>query len=132
MRPFNRYLAAWSALLLAIATALGAYASHGLPGALPPDALRVFETGVDYQFFHALGLLALAVLTQRIEESLALRAATLAVAVGVVLFCGGVYASSLGGPELVARAAPVGGTLLIVGWLAIGAVLVAAGGRTGD
>ena len=131
MPAFNRYLAAYAAVLLAIATGLGAYASHGLAGVVAADSLRTLEIGIDYQFFHALGLLVLAVLTNRAEESLALRAATLAIAVGVVVFCGGMYASGLGGPRVIAHAAPFGGTLLIIGWLAVGTILIATGRRPG-
>jgi uncharacterized membrane protein YgdD (TMEM256/DUF423 family) len=126
----SRYLAAYAAVLLAGATALGAYASHALAGSLQVDALHSFETAVVFQSIHALGLLALAALTMRLDGSTTLRAGALAVAVGVVLFCGGVYASSLGGPALIARVAPFGGTLLIMGWLAVGGALVA--GRRGD
>lgn len=129
MPAFTRHLAAFAAVLLAIATGLGAYASHGLTDVLPAAALHTLETGIDYQFYHALGLLALAALTTRIEVSAALRVAAIAIGVGVVLFCGGVYASSLRGPALLAHAAPFGGTLLIIGWLTVGLLLGLAGRR---
>jgi len=112
----TRAFFAFACLLLAIATALAAVGSHALDGRLDADALHAFETAVHFQFFHALGLLAIAVYTQRVHSRLWLLAAVL-LAVGIVLFCGGVYASSLDGPRLIARLAPTGGVTLIVGWL---------------
>ncbi len=127
MPAYNRILAAIAAVLLAIATALGAWASHGLAVALSATDLRSLETGIDYQFFHALGLLVLAFGSGRDRASLTLRIATTAIAAGTVLFCGGVYASSLGGPAWLAGVAPAGGSLLILGWLTTSIALLAAG-----
>jgi len=114
-------------LLLAVATALGAYASHA--AALAPHALESLRTGIDFQFFHALGLLGLALVLERRRAARTLAVGTLGVAIGVVLFCGGVYASSLGGPRMIAALAPTGGVALIAGWLVCGVgVLTAARG----
>jgi uncharacterized membrane protein YgdD (TMEM256/DUF423 family) len=109
-------LMAFAALLLALATALGAVASHALGGSLDADALHAFETAVEYQFIHSLGLLAIAILAER-HPSRALVAAAALLLVGILLFCGGVYASSLDGPRWIAGMAPTGGVSLIVGWL---------------
>jgi uncharacterized membrane protein YgdD (TMEM256/DUF423 family) len=106
-----------AALLLAVATALGAYASHSLGSVLEPRALATFETGVDYQFYHALGLFGLAVLIDRYPGSRGLAIAASLVALGTTLFCAGVYASSLAGPGWLRSLAPTGGTVLILGWL---------------
>jgi uncharacterized membrane protein YgdD (TMEM256/DUF423 family) len=124
MPTSTRYFAAFAALALAVATGLGAWASHGLAGALPPARLASLESAIDYQFFHSLGLLVLVALTGRRRPAVTLLAAMAAVAAGLVLFCGGVYASSLGGPVLLARAAPFGGALLIAGWIAAAIALL--------
>jgi uncharacterized membrane protein YgdD (TMEM256/DUF423 family) len=71
---------------------------------------------VEYQFIHSLGLLAVAILAER-HPSQALVAAAALLLVGILLFCGGVYASSLDGPRWIAGMAPTGGVSLIVGWL---------------
>ena len=113
---FVRSLLVLAAVLLAVATGLGAYASHGLDK-LEPSALETFKTAVDYQFFHALGLFGLALLIDRHPNARTLAVAALGLIVGVALFCGGLYASSFGGPRFLAQLAPVGGTALIVSWL---------------
>ena len=112
-------LIALAALMLAIATALGALASHALDGVLEPASLRSFETGVQYQFVHSLGLLAVSVYAERCPRMKSLMVAGVLLFAGIVLFCGGVYTSSLNGPSWIVGLAPVGGVGLILAWLTI-------------
>jgi uncharacterized membrane protein YgdD (TMEM256/DUF423 family) len=114
-----RVLIAVSALLMALATGLGAWASHGL-GSLDEAGRHAFETGVNYQFVHALGVLAIAIHARRNQAGRAFGLAAAVLLAGIVLFCGGVYSSSLAGPEWIAGLAPTGGIGLIVGWLLVG------------
>jgi uncharacterized membrane protein YgdD (TMEM256/DUF423 family) len=110
-------LMAFAALLIAVATGLGAYASHGLDGVLDPGALANLEIAINYQFFHSLGLIGVSIVCERRENRIPLLLSGIAIAVGIVLFCGGIYASSLDGPGWIARLAPAGGVSLIIGWL---------------
>ncbi len=116
---FSRRLIAVAALLMALATGLGAYASHGLDVILEPAALSSFKTAVDYQFFHSLGLIGIALFGERHPEVKGLILAAGLLLLGVLLFCGGVYVSSLDGPGMLVHLAPVGGISLIVGWLVV-------------
>lgn len=120
-----RILMAAAALLLAAATALGAIGSHALGAQLDANALHSFETAVEYQFIHSLGLLAVAFIAER-QASKSLSIVALVLLVGILLFCGGVYASSLDGPRWIASLAPAGGIALIASWLFV-AVAVLAG-----
>ncbi|BDA00955.1 DUF423 domain-containing protein [Vibrio cholerae] len=58
----SKYLLALGGLLSGVAVGLGAFAAHGLKKMLSPYLLDVFETGVQYQFIHALALLVCGVL----------------------------------------------------------------------
>lgn len=119
----SRLLIAVGAALLAVATGLGAWASHGAEAVLGPAALRTFETGVDYQAVHSLGLLAVGIFGERIRgRKLAIVGSLLTV--GILFFCGGVYASGLGGPGWITSLAPVGGISLIVGWFALAVAVI--------
>ena len=117
MSNFARVTLVIGAVLLAAATGLGAYASHGLDAHLQPDALASFGIGVDYQFYHSLGLLVVALLIDRFPAASALKLSAILIVLGIVLFSGGVYASSLTGPRWIAHLAPVGGLSLIAAWL---------------
>jgi uncharacterized membrane protein YgdD (TMEM256/DUF423 family) len=103
-------------LLLALATVCGAFGAHALRGQLQPERLQVWETAVRYQFFQSLGLIGVG-LTLRSVDSGALRAAATLIVVGVVLFCGSLYALSLGAPRAVGVVTPLGGLAWIGGWL---------------
>lgn len=111
MREEGRRRAAGGALLLALGIAAGAMGTHALKGRLAPDMLEVWRTAADYQLWNALGLLVLAVLPGR------LRLPALLVAAGTLLFSGSLYALALTGVGGLGAVTPMGGMLLIAGWL---------------
>ena len=96
-----------------IGVAMAALAAHGLA----PAAAALVRNGVEMQVWHALALLACGLWAPRggkLADS-----AGAAFALGIALFCGSVYALGLGAAHA-APAAPVGGTLLMLGWLLLG------------
>lgn len=109
----------------ATAVALGAWAAHGLEAAFGARATALVETGVRYQLWHALAMMAALALYriagrepgQRGAVWLA-RAAQL-FGLGVILFCGALYILAFGGPRWLGAVAPVGGLGLMAGWLAL-------------
>ena len=103
-------------LLIALATALGAFGAHALKAHLPQDKLQVYETAVRYHFLHALGLLAIGVLLRSLDGELLRWSAALVLA-GIVLFSGSLYLLTFGAPRLVGIITPVGGLALIAGWI---------------
>lgn len=117
----SRWILAAAGVLLAAATVLGALGAHALPSRLTPERLHVFDTGVRYHFYHALGLLAIGLTARSVDSSLVRWAAVLVVA-GVVLFSGSLYALTFGAPRAIGVVTPVGGLALIAAW-----VLFAAG-----
>lgn len=100
----------------ASAVLLGAYGAHGLEDVLDARHLEVWHTAVRFQFWHALAL-ALAVALRR---GAARTAAVAAFAVGVLLFCGSLYALALGAPRWTGMITPFGGIAFVVGWMALG------------
>ena len=105
------------------AVALSAWARHGAPARLDAHALGVLDNGITMQGWHALALLAAALWAERRGGVLPQLAAA-GFALGLLLFCGAVYASAIGGVSL-GPVAPVGGTVLMLGWglLAASAVI---------
>lgn len=108
-------------LIAALAVVAGAFGAHALKGRLDTSALELWKTAVDYQFWHALGLLAMAVMPGP-RSRLATAAASLLVT-GIVLFSGSLYALALGAPRIVGVVTPLGGSALIAGWLCLGLML---------
>ncbi len=98
---------------------LGAFAAHGLKGQLSAEYLAVFQTGVHYQMLHALALLALAALWQRLGGRL-LTAAGVCFCVGILLFSGSLYALTLSGISALGMITPVGGLMFPAGWFCLG------------
>ena len=118
----NLSRAAWVAGSLSGATAvlLGAFGAHALRGMLEEHALATWHTAVEYQFWHALALLAVG-LVARQRASSTLRVAMFAFIVGEALFCISLYALALGAPYWIGAITPVGGVALIAGWFALAA-----------
>lgn len=104
----------------ASAVMLGAAGAHLLAGRISATMLAVWQTSVQYQFWHTLALaLALLLLPRRAAR----RVAVWAFAVGIVLFSGSLYALALGAPRVLGLVTPFGGLALILGWLALGTAL---------
>lgn len=106
-----------SALLLGLATLLGAFGSHALQAHVAPERLEVWRVAVDYQFFHALGLFGIAILMQRWSTSSVLRWAAWLMSAGVLLFSGTIYLSVLGAPRWINMVTPFGGLTFMLAWL---------------
>ena len=105
-----------SALNLALAVMLGAFGAHGLKAHATEVQLAWWQTATDYFFYHALGLLTLAILT-RVIPQLPIKASFLLMQVGIVFFCGSLYVMALGLPRILGAITPIGGALMIAGWL---------------
>lgn len=115
-------------VLLALATMAGALGAHLLAGRWSAGRLEIYDTAVRYQFYQSLGLLAMGVLLRGLhpdEPSSARRmaaprfmSAPRILLLGIVLFCGSLYALSLGvTSRWVGIATPCGGAALILAWL---------------
>jgi uncharacterized membrane protein YgdD (TMEM256/DUF423 family) len=103
-----------------IATIAGAVGSHAL--AFPDaQALRSFETAVQFQFVHGLGIISIVLVGISGRGGLVRSAAAWLMLLGTLLFCGSIYARALGAPSGIVGAAPYGGVAFMLGWLAFAA-----------
>lgn len=115
------------AILGGLGVAAGAFGAHGLRGQLASGRitermLENFETAARYQMFHALALVAVGLIAGRIGETVsrgAVSVAGWAFLVGTVIFSGTLYGIALGGPKWLGAITPIGGTAMIVGWVAL-------------
>jgi uncharacterized membrane protein YgdD (TMEM256/DUF423 family) len=111
----SKVLLCVAAVSLLIATIAGAVGAHVLT--LDERGLRSFDSAVDFQFFHGLGLIAITLVGSRSAASRLIWIAAWLMVVGTVLFCGSIYARSFGAPGGIVAAAPYGGVAFMVGWL---------------
>ena len=105
-----------------VAVALGAFGAHALKAQLSVEALEWYRTGVQYQFWHALGMLALVRACGAAPVTPGRRAAIIACAcfaAGIVLFSGSLYAMALSDPRgrWLGAVTPVGGLCFLAGWI---------------
>lgn len=107
-----------SALFGGIGVILGAFGAHALRDRLAPEMLAVFETGVRYQMYHALALLAVAWASTRWPGTLVNASGWLFVA-GTVVFSGSLYVLSLTGVRWLGAITPIGGVAFLAGWLCL-------------
>src|SRR6478609_7157743 len=103
------------ALMGGIGVAIGAFGAHGLRARLSPEMLAVFETGVRYHMFHALALVATALLAERMGGAL-ITCAGWAFVAGIVLFSGSLYVLALTGMTVLGAITPLGGLAFLAGW----------------
>jgi len=101
-----------------LGVALGAFGAHGLRARLSADALAIWKTAVDYQFYHALALLLVGLWAMQ-QPARALNVAGTCFALGVVLFSGSLYALALSGVRVLGAITPLGGLLFLCGWLSL-------------
>ncbi len=109
-RGFEVQPARLGAVLAFIGVGLGAFGAHSLEGVLTPERLETFETGVRYQMYHALALLAIGALPVKA------RRAALFIFVGSLVFSGSLYILVLSGVSWLGAVTPIGGVLQLVGW----------------
>jgi uncharacterized membrane protein YgdD (TMEM256/DUF423 family) len=105
---------------LLVATIAGALGSHALAFS-DAQALHSFETAVQFQFFHGLGIIAITLVGLVGRGGQARAAAAWLMLAGTLLFCGSIYARALGAPPGIVGLAPYGGVAFMLGWLAFAA-----------
>ncbi|PZE21418.1 DUF423 domain-containing protein [Paenibacillus xerothermodurans] len=99
-----------------LSVALGAFGAHLLEDRLSPDMLAVYETGVQYQMMHSLGLIALGIAAAFLPSSGKLSAAGWLMLAGIVLFSGSLYVLSLTGVRVLGAITPLGGVAFLISW----------------
>jgi len=109
------FLAAGGIAMLA-AVALGAFGAHALKARLSAEMLAVWRTGVEYHVYHALGLLAVGLISAQFADSTLLKWSGWLMLAGIVLFSGSLYALALSGERWLGAITPIGGVAFLGAW----------------
>ena len=99
-----------------LAVAFGAFGAHALKGRLEDYAQGVFQTAVQYHFYHSLALLAVGVIAISYPQATLLRSSGWLFVVGIIIFSGSLYLLSLSGLRWLGAVTPLGGLAFIAGW----------------
>ena len=105
-----------AALAGMFAVMLGAFGAHALKNTLDDYAMGVFETAVQYHFYHAFALLAVGIIALSQADSVLLKTSGWLFIVGLVLFSGSLYTLSFSGARWLGAITPLGGLAFIAGW----------------
>lgn len=105
------------ACMMALGVVLGAFGAHGLKEKIPANLLAAYQAGVEYHFYHALGLILVGIMAFHFPQASGLRIGSWILFLGIVLFSGSLYVMALTGIRWLGAITPIGGTAFIVGWL---------------
>ncbi len=112
-----------AALFAFFAVMLGAFGAHGLRGVLDERHLATFETGVRYQFYHAVGLFIIGFLITLNQGVKWLGYASYFLSAGIILFSGSLYLLACNQiadiPAWVGPITPLGGLCFMIGWICV-------------
>jgi uncharacterized membrane protein YgdD (TMEM256/DUF423 family) len=111
---------ATGATALALAVIVGAFGAHALRGRMDTYSTSVYETGVMYHFFHALGILIVSLLPKAgfLSQTQTSWVCGL-LAAGIVLFSGSLYVLAVTRVPMLGAITPFGGVSFIAGWLVL-------------
>jgi len=116
MNSLSRRFILLGAIMMALAVAIGAFGAHGLKSVVSEEMLVIYHTGVEYHFYHALGLFVVAFVANFYENK-KVKFAGYFMLFGIFIFSGSLYTLSITGITLLGAITPIGGTLFIISWI---------------
>ncbi len=129
----SRWMLLLASLLGATAVMSGAFGAHALQGVLDERAGGWYDTAVTYHARHALALLACGLLSLHIgtgQGSTSIRIAGICFTAGTLLFSGSLYLMAFTHITRLGMITPLGGLLLIIGWLSLAVAAMRLSSRT--
>ncbi|MEQ8427769.1 MAG: DUF423 domain-containing protein [Gammaproteobacteria bacterium] len=99
-----------------LAVALGAFGAHALRNRLDESLLKIYHTGNEYHYYHALGLLIIGILASLVPVSGWIKTSGWMMFAGILLFCGSLYLLSILNLRWLGMVTPIGGLLFILSW----------------
>lgn len=104
-----------------LGVAFGAFGAHALRNRLDDYSLGVFETAVQYQFYHSVALLLCALMLVQFPASSLLKSGAALFVLGIIIFSGSLYLLSFSGARWLGAITPLGGLAFIAGWTCLAA-----------
>lgn len=104
-----------------LAVAFGAFGAHALKEKLSEKYLAIWDTAVQYQMYHAIGLIVIGILMSSniIGNVSQLSWAGYLMLAGIVIFSGSLYVLSLSGIGILGAITPIGGVAFLAAWVLV-------------
>lgn len=118
-------------VFMALAVAFGAFGAHIVQDMLTPERFDVYQTGVEYHFYHALGILLLGVVSFNITDNRWLSWSAYSFITGIFIFSGSLYVLTLTDTGWLGAITPIGGVAFILGWIFLAVGVLAGPQSTG-
>ena len=118
----HKLFLALGTFLAGLGVILGAFGAHGLKKIVGPETVNTFQTGVQYQMYHAFALLIVGILYERFQSNLLNYAGSFFL-IGIILFSGSLYllsslkAMNKVGLSGIGLITPIGGVFFILAWV---------------
>jgi uncharacterized membrane protein YgdD (TMEM256/DUF423 family) len=129
----SRKILLWGISFALLSVILGAFGAHALKSIVPLEKLQIFETGVRYQFMHAMALIFLSLYIEQkqgfVDDENALNWASRFFCIGIFLFSGSLYGLTISAflnpswTTFLGPITPLGGLCFMLGWLSWGRVV---------
>jgi len=100
-----------------LSVALGAFGAHALEGKISKKYIDIWNTGVLYQMFHAIGIIIVGVLMGNVAPTSLLSWSGWLMLIGTILFSGSLYVLSLSGIKVLGAITPLGGVSFLAAWV---------------
>lgn len=104
---------------MALAVIIGAFGAHALKARLDETLTKVYHTGVEYHFYHALGLILIGIIAMNIPANIWIKSSGWMMFIGIILFSGSLYSLSILNLRWLGMITPVGGLLFIAAWVSL-------------
>ena len=111
------------AILLALAIVLGAFGAHIIKSKISSEDLAIFEIGVRYHIYHAIGLMVVGLIGFHVHQNI-IDIPALIITAGIIIFSGSLYILVLTGVRWMGSITPIGGLLFIIGWILLAVNLI--------
>ena len=113
---YTRKIVGTGAAFAFVGVALGAFGAHGLRDHISPSSMSVYQTGVQYHLIHAITLVAIAGIAERVATPSKIVLIVKLIAAGIVVFSGSLYLLAVTGFKLLGAITPIGGVCFLSAW----------------
>lgn len=108
-----------ASFMMALGIAVGAFGAHGLKSILDEHMLKIYNTGVQYQFYNTLGLFFATIIYSLKPQSKKIFISLWLIVIGMLIFSVSLYLLTILNMPILGAITPIGGTLLIIAWFTL-------------